>query len=143
MDLAHADFVKIRLGGVDSAGQPGLAGTGTPKDADATDNSPGRSTYYIIAAVVAAASICLFVCVLLFRSRRRRTHKSGATMIAAQYHGLQHPAPPMDMNAPPQYNQASYHAHQPSYGASQPYQATYDASTYTASSNYHNPYDRR
>ncbi|CAA7262972.1 unnamed protein product [Cyclocybe aegerita] len=67
MTEAHQDFVTVRLGGIDTTGTRGLR--------DSTSKSgPGRTLYYIIAAVAVVAVLVAVAIFFILRYRRRRRY---------------------------------------------------------------------
>ncbi|KAF9454880.1 acid protease [Macrolepiota fuliginosa MF-IS2] len=69
---AHQDFVKVRLGGIDTTDQQGLLD-------NPVKNSRSNTTYYVIAAVaVIAAIVVISFLIICTRKRRQRMKKEGA-----------------------------------------------------------------
>lgn len=104
--LAHTDFVKVRLNGIDSTSDKGLVNN---------SRGPGtahRTIYYIIAPVVIVLGLACGGCFLICRTKKRKRAAAVFTSSSQpiSYPSTYHPAPPMGVyGAPlPLYGQPTY-----------------------------------
>jgi len=136
---AHSDFVKVRLGGVDTTNPNS---TQNPP----SKNSP-RTLIYVVAAAVAAGALIIVGIALVVRARKSQPRKGGAAL--GSYRPLQDPVDMHVMSAqqpydppPQQYNQPQYNQYQ--YNQQQYGQQPYDPQPpYNPNAQYQSPWDHR
>ncbi|KAF7314599.1 Peptidase A1 domain-containing protein [Mycena kentingensis (nom. inval.)] len=131
---AHADFVQVRLGGVDTTINVFSAdGSSFTDDDDNSSDNHKRTIYYIVAASAVGALLLIFIGVYFYRNR--------ASARRGAYKQLHLPAPGQGMGAgapPPmyQYQQTQpYGVHPPVYNPDRPYDPP------TEHVPYHNPFE--
>ncbi|KAJ7264460.1 aspartic peptidase domain-containing protein [Mycena haematopus] len=125
---AHAEFVNVRLGGVDTTTS---VLTSNSNNNDST-SSPSKKTYYIIAGAVGGALLLLVIGAFIIRSNRSRQR--------GVYRPLHLPAPaPMYGSGQPQMYQTQMYngANPPAYNADRPYDPPQEHVPY------HNPWEGR
>jgi hypothetical protein len=126
---AHSDFVKVRLGGVDTTTSVFSHSNNSNDDS----SSPSRTTYYIIAASALGAILLLILGAFIVK--RSRSKQRGV------YRPLHLPAPapmynsgqPQMYQQPPVYNGAN----PPVYNPERPYDPPQEHVPY------HNPWEGR
>ncbi|KAJ7029302.1 aspartic peptidase domain-containing protein [Mycena alexandri] len=125
---AHSDFVKSRLGGVDTTTDVLTHSAGS-----SDDSTKSKTTYYIIAGCVLGGILILLL--LAFIVKRSRSRQRGV------YRPLHLPAPGAGGPPPPMYQQNPMYAQQPYNGAGYNPDRPYDPPQERVP--YHNPWEGR
>ncbi|KAF7298776.1 Peptidase A1 domain-containing protein [Mycena indigotica] len=127
---AHADFVRTRLGGIDTT-TSFAANDSNKKDNNSTDTN--RTIYYLIAAgiVIGFALILLGVFII----RRRRSSKGSYKPLHLPGAAPGGGAPPMYQTQPMYQQTQPYGVHPPTYNPDRPYDPP------TEHVPYHNPFE--